>query len=206
MGEDGRLLGRVARVQLQPQGLIIETPGQTPNGYFYDPSRLVQVERLLITDLGIEATTPTGEQLLDIHHINHPDKEYDDDDLICIGFTSHYDAMRAYFGAHMVDGIGGENIIVECDQEIWSENLGKQIVIENTQTGRQLKLELVEPTTPCPEFGQFAMGDAYEKFPATKMKATLQFLARGRRGFLFVPQAGEESVTVQPGDKVFAVD
>ncbi len=35
---------------------------------------------------------------MDIHHLDHPDKEYDDDDLVCIGFTSHYDKMRERFG------------------------------------------------------------------------------------------------------------
>ena len=60
--------------------------------------------------------------MLDIHHdINHPDKAYDDDDLVSIGFTSHYKAMRERFGAHIEDGTAGENIIIEYDQEVWME-------------------------------------------------------------------------------------
>ena len=76
-------LGQVKLTQLQPSGLIINTP----DGEFYDVSRRVVVEQLIITPQGIEATTPDGEHVLDIHHINHPDKAYDDDDLVCIG---HY--------------------------------------------------------------------------------------------------------------------
>ena len=76
-------LGKVKLVQVQPNGLIIDTP----DGDLYDATRRVEVDRLLITPLGIEAVLPTGESVLDIHHINHPDKAYKDD-LISIGFTS----------------------------------------------------------------------------------------------------------------------
>ena len=53
MDEIVRELGHIKLVQLQPSGLIIETP----SGYFYDVSRRVEVERLHITPRGIEATT-----------------------------------------------------------------------------------------------------------------------------------------------------
>jgi len=195
-------LGHVKLLQLQPTGLIIERD-RTPTGYFYDESRLVEVDQLSITSLGIEATTRTGEHVLDIHHINHPVKAYDDDDLICIGFTSHYEAMRGRFGAHMVDGIAGENIIIDCDKEVWPEDLGQQLVIENDKTGRQMRLEMVSHANPCQEFSQFAIGNPYDHPPAEKMKSTLQFLGNGRRGFLLVMQDAQGEAAVKPGDKVF---
>jgi hypothetical protein len=37
------------------------------------------------------------------------------------------------------------------------------------------------------------------------LKATLQFLNKGRRGFLLVLSDGQEVVTVQSGDRVFAI-
>ncbi|MCP4359868.1 MAG: hypothetical protein GY796_17820 [Chloroflexi bacterium] len=205
MVEKLRELGHVKLVQLQPQGLIIED-SRTPSGYLYDPSRLHEVIQLTINPLGIETTTDDGEHILDIHHINHPDKEYDDDDLVCIGFTSHYEAMRTRFGAQLVDGIAGENIIIACDKEIWLQDLSQQIIIENCVTGYQMRLEMVSHANPCQEFSQFALGSPYEKPAADKMKATLQFLGNGRRGFLFVMQKGQESATVQAGDKVFVMD
>jgi len=113
MADQIKALGKVKLVQIQPNGLIIDTP----NGDFYDATRCVEVDRLLITPLGIEAVLPTGEPILDIHHINHPDKAHKDD-LISIGFTSHYAAMRQRFGEHMQDGTAGENIIIESDREI----------------------------------------------------------------------------------------
>ena len=94
MAEHIREMGKVKLVQIQPSGLIIKTPA----GYFYDASRRVEVDRLLITPLGIEATLSDGKHVLDIHHINHPDKAYDKKDLVSIGFTSHYQAMRERFG------------------------------------------------------------------------------------------------------------
>jgi hypothetical protein len=194
-------LGRVKLVQLQPSGLIIETP----SGYFYDASRRVVVDHVHITSKGIEATTPEGEQVLDIHHIDHPDKAYDNNDLICIGFTSHYDAMRARFGEHMVDGIAGENIIIEYGQEVWPEDLGSQIAIENIDTGHRTLLDVVCFAAPCDEFSHFAARSQQERLPAAELKSTLQFLNNGRRGFLLVLSEGQETATVQPGDRVFRV-
>jgi hypothetical protein len=194
-------LGRVKMVQLQPSGLIIETP----SGAFYDASRRVEVNRLRITSKGIEATTPDGEHLLDIHHIDHPDKAYDNDDLISIGFTSHYEAMRARFGEHMVDGTAGENIIIEYGEEVWSEDLGQQIVIESTVTEQRTLLDVVCFAAPCDEFSHFAARSQQERLPAVELKSTLKFLNNGRRGFLLVLSKGQETATVQPGDRVFRV-
>jgi len=201
MSENFRELGRIKLVQVQPNGLIIESP----SGYFYDASRLVEVDRLYITLLGIEATTPEGEHVLDIHHIDHPNKAYDNDDLVSIGFTSHYEAMRAHFGEHMVDGVAGENIIIEYDQEVWPEDIGPQIAIENADTGRMALLDVVSFAAPCEEFSHFAANSQHERLPVKKLKATLQFLGNGRRGFLLVLSDNQESATVRSGDKVFVV-
>jgi hypothetical protein len=202
MAETMRELGRVKLVQVQPSGLIIETP----SGYFYDVSRRLEVDSLKITSLGIEATTPEGEEVLDIHHISHPDKAYDDDDLVCIGFTSHYEAMRARFGEHMVDGAAGENIIIESAEEIWPEDLGQGIAIENQESSKLVILDLVSFAAPCNEFSHFVNNSQNERLPADKLKDTLQFLGNGRRGFLLVLRDGQESAVVQGGDKVFVVN
>lgn len=194
-------MGRVKLVQVQPSGLIVKTP----SGYFYDVSRRVEVEKLIITSLGIEATTANGEHVLDIHHINHPDKAYDDEDLVCIGFTSHYDAMRKRFGEHLKDGTAGENIIIEFDQEVWTDDLGQQITIENAETGHKTLLDVLSFAAPCEEFSHFVANSQHKKLPAAELKAALQFLNNGRRGFLLRLSNGQEAVTVQAGDRVFAV-
>jgi hypothetical protein len=201
MVEKMRELGRVKLTQLQPSGLIIETS----SGYFYDASRRVIVDRLKITPLGIEAMTPEGEQVLDIHHINHPDKAYDDDDLVCIGFTSHYDAMRDRFGDHMVDGIAGENIIIDFEEEVWPDDLGSHIGIENAETGQLVIFDMVSFAAPCQEFSHFAAQSQDKNLPPDTLKPILQFLGNGRRGFLLVLNDIHDEVSVQPGDRVFTV-
>ncbi len=202
MLKSSRDLGHVKLVQVQPAGLIVETP----SGYFYDVTRRVEVDGLLITSLGIEATTPEGEHVLDIHHISHPDKAYDDDDLVCIGFTSHYKAMRARFGQHMVDGAAGENIIIEYEQEVWPSDLGQRIAIENQDTGHKTLLDLVSHASPCREFSLFATQSQHVKLPPDKLRETLQFLENGRRGFLLVLNNGQETAVVRPGDRVSVVN
>ena len=202
MIEKKRSLGAVKLVQLQPNGLIIEKDG----GDYYDESRRVEVDQLLVNSKGIEANTPDGLQVLDIHHLDHPDKEYDDDDLVCIGFTSHYDKMQERFGNHMVYGSAGENIIIENSKEIWLADLGKQIAIENQETGQLMALGEVQVAEPCDEFSHYVTQSQDERLPADKLKETLQFLRKGRRGFLFILAKGQDEGIVRPGDKVFVVD
>jgi hypothetical protein len=199
-------LGQVGQVQLQPNGLIIGSPGKTPTGYFFDPSRLVEVDQLTITPLGIEATLPDGEHVLDIHHINHPDKAYGDDDLVCVGFSAHYEAMHRQFGDHIKMGIAGENIIIDYPEEIWPDTLGQKLGIENQTTGEVAVLEMVSHASPCTEFSQFCLQSPYEKPAADAMKKTLQFLSNGRRGFLLVLGGQHDAVGVRAGDQVFLLD
>lgn len=195
-----RELGKVKLVQVQPSGMVIDTP----SGKFFDVSRRVEVDSLIITALGIEADTAAGEHVLDIHHINHPDKAYKDD-LVSIGFTSHYAAMRQRFGEHMQDGAAGENIIIAYDGEVWLDDLGQQVGIENTQTGQQTLLDILRIATPCNEFSHFAASSQHARLPAMELKSTLQFLNNGRRGFLLALAEGQETATIQAGDRVFAI-
>jgi len=199
-------LGVVSLVQIQPSGLIIETPGKTSNGYFYDPSRRVEVETLEITPLGIEATLPGGEHVLDIHHIDHPDKAYDPDDLVSIGFTAHYEAMRNEFGEHMVDGVAGENIIIDFPEEVWRADLGDRLGIENQETGEIARLEMVEPAAPCVEFSHFCAQRQYQEIATPRLREILRYLGKGRRGFLLLLDRAHGVVTVRPGDRVFRLN
>lgn len=201
MKDSFTLLGKITLTQLQPKGLIIETP----SGEIFDPSRLMETNHLVLTPQGIETITPEGARILDIHHLEHPGKAYDDDDLVCIGFTSHYAAMRERFGAHMQDGAAGENIIIDSQQEIWPDDLGTRIAIENSQTGQISFLQVTRFAAPCAEFSHFAADSQDQRLPAKELKDTLQFLGNGRRGFLLVLGAGQESFTVQPGDLVYTI-
>lgn len=207
MSDDpNRQLGVVSLVQLQPHGLILETPDETPNGYFYDPSRRVQVDLLTITPRGIEATPQGGERVLDVHHLDHPGKQYDDDDLICIGFSAHYAAMRERFGDHMVDGIAGENIIIDAPEEVWVADLGARVGLENQHTGEVAVLNTVEFAAPCVEFSHFCAQRQYEEIATPEIREILRFLGKGRRGFLLVLDESHDVVTVRPGDRVLRLN
>lgn len=196
-----RELGMVKLIQIQPSGLIV----RSVENEIYDPSRRVEVSSLFITSLGVEAVSSNGERVLDIHHIDHPDKAYDNEDLVSIGFTSHYEAMRNRFGKHVIDGTAGENIVVEFEQEVWMDNIGKQIAIENAKTGEKTYFDVTRFAAPCDNFSHFVADKQDERLPAADLKSTLQFLNDGRRGFLLVLSADQISATVQAGDRVFAV-
>jgi hypothetical protein len=114
--------------------------------------------------------------------------------------------MRARFGEHMVDGSAGENIIIEYEQEIWPQDLGEGIAIENSETGLIAFLDLVRVAAPCHEFSHFAARSQDEKLPPEQLKSILQFLDKGRRGYLLVLSKDQDSITVQPGDKVFVIN
>ena len=201
--EGARRLGVVSLVQLQPSGLIVDVPGQASIPSVYDASRRVEVERLEISPRGIAATLPTGERVLDIHHLDHPDKAYDDDDLVCVGFTAHYDAMRTEFGHHMVDGVAGENILIDYEHEVWPDDLGTTLAIENQDTGAVAILGLVSFAAPCVEFSRFCAQRQHEEISTRRLGEILRFLDGGRRGFLLVLDAALDMVTVRPGDTVF---
>ena len=203
-GHGLRPLGHVRLVQLQPNGLITNMPEPADVEYVYDASRRLVVDRLRISRRGVEAERSDGSTVLDIHHLDHPDKEYDDDDLVCVGFSAHYDAMRREYGGHMTDGVAGENILVDFPKEVWLDDLGGTIVIENQDTGVLTTLEMVRFTAPCAEFSRFCLGRPYENVSKPELAAALRFLGKGRRGFLLLLAKSSGSVTVRPGDNVFA--
>ena len=120
-------LGTVKLVQVQPDGMRISTP----EGKIFDPTRRIEVEKIEITAEGISAETPGGGQILDIHHTAHPKTHFRAGNSVSIGFTAHYHAMRSRYGAHIVEGSAGENVIIDFPDEIWFDDLGKQLLFEN---------------------------------------------------------------------------
>ena len=201
MSEILRRIGQVIITQVQPSGLIIKTP----SGYIYDPSWRVEVPQLFLTQQGIEAETPQGERIIDIHHAAHTDTHNEGDNAISIGFTSHYAQMRARFGEHMQDGTAGENIIIASEEQVWLDDLGQQIIIQDPNRERQVVLDVIQFAAPCEEFSHYAANSQGERLPAEELKATLQFLGDGRRGFLLNLNVNQEPALVKPGDLVFAV-
>jgi hypothetical protein len=112
--------------------------------------------------------------------------------------------MRERFGPHLADGIAGENILVETERTFLLADLGARLAIQ-TVGGALLYLAELVVAAPCVEFSQFA-SDQAERLPPEALKATLQFLHDGRRGF-YASSAGEpDGAIVRAGDRVFIAE
>jgi hypothetical protein len=194
-------IGRIKLVQVQRSPL---KAGERPYRY-YDPSPLLAVEGLLLSPGGAIGLTADGERVVDIHHAEHPEsKNQQGLNGVSIGFTSHYRAMRERFGAHLTDGCAGENILVESDRVFDLGDLGAELVIHGAD-GQLVRLVNLLVAAPCVEFSQFAAGER-ERLPADAMKAALQFLDQGMRGFYAGLVNGSNETIVRAGDRVYSIN
>jgi hypothetical protein len=188
-----REIGIIKLVQIQRASLKL---GEKPNK-IYDPSPLLVVDSLRLSPQGVIGLTADGGQIMDVHNANHPDSKNRAENGISVGFTSHYAAMRARFGEHLVDGISGENILVDTVHQFELADLGSQLTFQNPHTGEVVYLDDLMVAAPCEPFSRFALRQA-PPVEANVMKSTLQFLDGGMRGFYAVAKGG----IVQAGDKV----
>lgn len=192
-----RQIGQIKQVQIQRTGL---KRGERLARY-YDPSPILVTERLLLTPEGVIGVMATGEQIVDVHHVAHPNTGNAGMNGVSVGFTSHYRAMQERFGAHMTDGCAGENILVETVEEFELESLGQQVAIQSQESGALAYLEHLKVAAPCVEFSHFALREPMPA-PAKTVRETLIFLDHGRRGF-YATFAGEEPFVLRAGDIVF---
>ena len=193
-------IGHIKHVQIQRTCLKI---GQKPYRY-YDPGALLVVSSLLLSPRGTIGVTIDGEHIIDVHHADHPTSRNQDLNGISIGFTSHYQAMRAQFGQHLVDGIAGENILVETDDEQTLADLEPGVAILSAETGQMIHLQELLVAAPCVEFSRFAINDGMSP-PNELIKETLQFLDNGRRGFYATVAESQEPIAIHAGDRVYVL-
>lgn len=193
-----RHIGSIQFVQIQRESLKVETG----SARHYDPTPLLTVPRLRLTRAGVIGLTEAGDEIIDVHHTGHPRSRNRADNFVSMGFSHHYTLLRERYGAHLTDGIAGENIFVACDQRITPQMLGAQLIIE-TRAGERIMLQEVIPIPPCEPFSRFA---AARDLSAPEMKATLQHLSNGTRGFYMRPAAPSAGALIQPGDQVYAVE
>jgi hypothetical protein len=84
-----REIGKIQQLQIQTSSLKV---GERPHRR-YDPSPIMQVERLRITPEGVIGIAGDGSRITDIHHARHPHSRNDGDNAVSIGFTAHYTLM-----------------------------------------------------------------------------------------------------------------
>jgi len=197
-------IGRITLLQVQKSKLVIEDLHQVYD--YYDPTPLLVVESLQLSPEGVIGITADGGKVMDVHHMHHPHScNIKGSNGVSLGFTSHYASMRKAFGEHLVDGVAGENIIVAADAILTLADLGKRLVIQTQSAGQSVYLTRLKVATPCIEFSQFA-ANAGMPMPAQQLKATLQFLNEGRRGFYAIVAASNDDTTIRVGDRVLADD
>lgn len=193
-----RQIGQIKQVQVQRASL---KRGMKPHRY-YDPAAIQVVEYVLLAPEGVVGVTEEGERILDIHNSTHPEsKNVDGVNGISLGFTSHYRAMRAKFGSHLWDGIAGENILVETEEEVVLETLGERVAVRDQESGALFYLEQLEVAAPCVEFSQFALNEQ-GPVPAEMLSDALIFLNDGQRGF-YATFTGEKPFALRAGDGIF---
>ena len=186
---DMRKLGEIALIQVH--GDLLKHRDR------FDPGPLVEVEEASLSADGMLGWSGSS-WVVDVHHAAWP--EPGPRRPLSMGFTSHYDKMRARFGTAPL-GVAGENIIVACDEVVALEDLGDGVVIR-CQDGREVALVRPEVARPCLPFTSFMLGLPTVGL-SEEIVGHLQFLDGGTRGFILGVDELGEPVRVRVGDEVF---
>ena len=199
MPENMRAIGQIKQVQVQPESLSIEQGQES----YYDPTPLLVVEQVRLFPGGIVGVTTTGKHVMDVHHIDHLDSRNSrGSNGVSLGFSSHYCSMRARFGERLVDGCAGENILIEAAEIVTLPEIEHGLAIQSAATGEFVYLKHLKIARPCMEFSQFAANEG-RPLPAAELKATLQFLDNGLRGFYATVANDEGKIAIRAGDTVY---
>lgn len=188
-------LGTVVRLQVQQSSLKVG-PSRARS---YDPSPLRVVPALALTEGGVTGLETAGTTIADVHNREYPGGKSRGDNGVSVLFTAHYRAMRARFGDHLLDGIAGENILVETEESIRQEDLADGLVIRTA--GGDALLEDLVVAEPCVEFTRFSIHYPPDSRSDRRVTEALDFLRAGMRGF-YATYHGDP-VTVALGDPVF---
>jgi len=193
-------IGIIKFVQIQQESLkeIIDEKRRN-----YNPTPLLQLSKIKLTAGGVIGLTEQNTEIIDVHHKRHPNSRYRGDNPISIGFTSHYEKMRAEMGDHLSDGIAGESIIVACHSIYTVDAIGNRLAIKSQGDESLIYLNEVIPIPPCEPFSRFVR--AKNLSPAQK-KLTLQFLSGGTRGFYMKLDNTPDNTIIQAGDRVYLVN
>lgn len=181
----------VLRLQIQASPL---KQGDKPYRW-YDPAPIRQVDRIRVSDDGALGEVDGEPDLVDVHNVTHPSsRNHGRASGLSIGFTSHYRTMREQFGAHITDGIAGENVLVDADRRLTADDLAAAAL--RTADGQEIPFDEVDVAEPCVEFSRFVL-QVPRGETGTAMREPLQQLRGGLRGF-YVALA--EPVELELGD------
>lgn len=185
-----RELGRVVRLQVQLDPL---KRGEKPHRW-YDTSRIRAVDALTVTERGVVGHLD-GEHipLVDVHHADHPRSRNRGANGISLGVTAHYAWMRERYGDHLVEGVAGENLVVDHPGRLTLEDLEDGVRVLGEE---EVVLGPVAVAEPCVEFSRFVLDD-----PTAATREPLRALRGGVRGFYLGVRAGA-GARLRVGDRV----
>ena len=147
-----RVLGTVVRLQVQRSRL---KPGSA-GARVYDPAPLHEVGALEVGPRGVVGVSADG-GLLDVHHADHPDsRNRRRANGLSLLPRAHYDALRARYGPHLVDGVAGESLLVDTDAPWTPRDMTGTLLLETADGGR-LPLTGLVAAPPCVEFARFCL-------------------------------------------------
>ena len=191
------LIGKIVRLQVQESSLKV---GERLRRW-YDPAPIRAGPTLTLDENGVVGGTERGETILDVHNATYPaTKNRAGSNGISVGFTSHYRAMRARFGDHLVDGIAGENILVASERLFTEDDFAVSIQIETTD-GAFVRLEEIIIAEPCVEFSRYALRYPRDAPSDLAVSDALNFLREGMRGFYATYRGATTAITV--GGSIF---
>lgn len=196
---DLEVIGPIVRLQVQTRSL---KRGERPRSW-YDPGAIRSLTTVRIDSGGVTGIDDaSGADIGDVHHRDHPSSKHRGENGVSLGFTSHYRRMRDRFGEHVIDGIAGENIIIETARIIGTNELDHGVVIVTGEG--PVGLGSVEIAKPCAEFSKFCAGYAPDQRPDSVITGALQFLYDGTRGFyVTLERSAPRRIEPRVGDLVY---
>lgn len=192
-----RLLGTIQHLQIQRDHM---KTGETPNRV-YKTDALMIVDALKITSHGVFGMMMDGGEIIDVHHLDHPNtRNRDNDNGVSFNFTAHYDTMRGKYGDHINIGDAGENILIALNHVQTINDLDETLIIENPDNETKVTLHNLMVAPPCVEFSYYV---ANERITGERAKQTLQFVNDGIRGYYATLADKHENPIIYTGDRVY---
>lgn len=191
-------VGEIAFVQIQTDKLKVDEDGQR----YYRPKPIRQMEKLLLTAQGISGVDADGLTFLDVHHQAHPNSRNSGHNSVSFGFLGNYARMRERFGGHIADGIGGENIIIDADRHLTESDFAGGVMIQHLADDNMIELYSVMVAAPCAPFSTYCLN--YKPLPA-ELKAAIQFLDNGTRGYYATAKEKDCQCYISAGDPIYLI-
>ena len=119
---------RIIRLQVQNGPVKI---GRAPLRR-YEPAAIVPVASIKAGPRGVHGITADGEQILDVHHQDHPQsRDRKGKAGILFMGTGDYVALRERYGEHLVDGIAGETVLLDAPDGLAGRRLPNTVTVNN---------------------------------------------------------------------------